>query len=337
MSNARIACAVVALTALMSCRLDASVGTLKADTYVSSANPSTNFGASTLINIGAGNSGLLQFDLSPIVSQLLTSVNPTPSSVAPIIGKATLTVFVNKAATAGTLTASPLLNSWTESTVTNSTLPSVGPTVGNTAVSAGGQFVTIDVTPIVQGWLSSNNDPSSPNYVGGGNFGIHLASPDGGVFILDTKEGTTTSHAASLDIDLATDFTGVLHKNLSQFSSTFWSANLMSIHLTGTNAAGGRIYYTIRATDGGSAVVGEEGVIQFLATANSITCSSQPTDKVSLGGLTSQCSVGFFNPGFQPGVGIFDTPTFFNSAPAVVNEIFFRIENLSGAVIRLEP
>jgi hypothetical protein len=111
----------------------------------------------------------------------------------------------------------------------------------------------------------------------------------------------------------------------------------MSIHLTGTNAAGGRIYYTIRATDGGSAVVGEEGVIQFLATANSITCSSQPTDKVSLGGLTSQCSVGFFNPGFQPGVGIFDTPTFFNSAPAVVNEIFFRIENLSGAVIRLEP
>ena len=67
--------------------------------------------------------------------------------------------------------------------------------------------MTIDITNLVNGWLDSNNDPASPNYVGGGNFGVYLASPDGGVFILDSKEGTTTSHQAQLDIELATDFT----------------------------------------------------------------------------------------------------------------------------------
>jgi hypothetical protein len=335
MSNARMVCAVLALTALMSCHLNASVGVLKGDTYVSTANAGTNFGAATLMNIGAGNSGLLQFDLSPAVSQLLTSANPTPSSVSPIIGKATLTVFINKAATAGTLSASPLLSTWAESSVTALTLPAAGSVTGSAAVTAGGQFVTIDVTALVQGWLSNNNNPASPNYVGGGNFGVSLTSPDGGVFILDTKEGTTTSHAASLDIDLASDFSGVLHKTLTLNAPAF--ASLMSIHLTGTNSAGGRIFYTIRATDSGTQVATEEGVIQFLATANTITCTVEMTDKLHLGTVASGCTPGFFNPLVQPGISIFDNVAFGTPAPIVVNEVFFRIENLSGAVIRLEP
>src|SRR5581483_9889106 len=58
-------------------------------------------------------------------------------------------------------------------------------------------------------------------------------------------------------------------KQLTLSSPGFTS--LMSIHLTGTHTAGGRIYYTIRATDGGSQIATEEGIIQYLATANSIT------------------------------------------------------------------
>jgi hypothetical protein len=333
MFKVRFVCAALALTTLMSCRLYASVGVLKGDTYVSVANGSTNFGASTLMNVGAGNSGLVQYDISPLVSQLLTGV--TPTTVAPIIGKATLTVFVNKAATAGTITAAPLLGSWSESTVTNSSLPVVGPVAGSAAVTAGAQYVSIDVTPIVQGWLSNNNDPTSPNYVGGGNFGIYLTSPDGGVFILDTKEGTTTSHAASLDVDLAANFTGVLHKTLTLSAPGFTS--LMSIHLLGTNTAGGRVFYMIRATDGGSQIATEEGVIQFNATANSITCTVQTTDKLHLGTVNSGCTPGFFNPLSQPGVSIFDNVSFSSPAPIVVHEVFYRIDNLSGATIRLEP
>lgn len=41
--------------------------------------------------------------------------------------------------------------------------------------------------------------------------------------------------------------------------------------------AGERIYYTVEATDGGSQIATEEGVIQWLATAtaNSIACTVQ--------------------------------------------------------------
>jgi hypothetical protein len=325
--------AAIALGAVMACRMHGGVGILKADTYVSSGSPSTNFGASTLMNIGAGNSGLVQFDFSPAVSRMLTGV--TPTTVTPILGHATLTVFVNKAVTAGTLSAAPLLGAWSESTVNFSTLPSQAPTVGSAPVSAGGQFVSIDVTPIVAGWLSNNNDPTSPNYVGGGNFGIYLSSPDGGVFILDTKEGTTTSHSAQLDIDLASNFTGTLRKDLTFSAPGFTS--LMSIHLTGTNTAGGRVFYMVRATDGGSQIATEEGVIQFNATANSITCTVQTTDKLHLGTVNSGCTPGFFNPLSQPGVSIFDNVTFSSPAPIVVHEVFYSIQNLSGAVIRLEP
>jgi hypothetical protein len=325
--------AALVVGALLACRAYAGVGILKGDTYVSSANAGANFGASTLINVGNGNSGLLQFDFSPVVSNLLTSV--TPSNTTPIIGKAVLTVFVNKAVTAGTLTAAPLLGAWTESTVTAATLPLQGPVAGSTAVSVGGQFVTIDVTNLVQGWLNNNNDPTSPGYVGGGNFGLYLTTPDGGVFILDSKEGTTTSHQAQLDIELATDFSGVLRKDLTLGSPGFTS--LMSILLTGTNTAGGRIFYTVRATDGGSQIATEEGVIQFLATANSITCTVQTDDKLHLGTVNSGCTPGFFNPGSHPGVSIFDNVTFSSPAPIVVHEVFYKIQNLSGAVIRLEP
>lgn len=113
--------------------------------------------------------------------------------------------------------------------------------------------------------------------------------------------------------------------------------SLMSIHLTGTHTAGGRIFYMVRATDGGSQIATEEGVIQYLATANSITCTVQTTDKLHLGTVNSGCTPGFFNPSSQPGVSIFDNVTFSSPAPIVVHEVYFTIENDSGSAIRLEP
>jgi TolA-binding protein len=112
--------------------------------------------------------------------------------------------------------------------------------------------------------------------------------------------------------------------------------SLMSIHLIGTHTAGGRIFYTVRATDGGSQIATEEGVIQYLATANSITCTVQTTDKLHLGTVNSGCTPGFFNPGSQPGISIFDNVSFSNPAPVVVHEVYFKVENESGAPIRLE-
>lgn len=113
--------------------------------------------------------------------------------------------------------------------------------------------------------------------------------------------------------------------------------SLMSIHLTGTHTAGGRIFYHIRATDGGSQIATETGVIQYTATANSITCTVQTADKLHLGTVNSGCTPGFFNPGSQPGISVFDNVSFSSPAPIVVHEVYFTITNESGAPIRLEP
>jgi hypothetical protein len=329
----RMCCIVFAGSALLPFGAQAGVGILKGDTYVSSASPSSNFGATPLLNVGAGNTALVQFDLAPVVSSITSNV--VNADTTPIIGKAILTVFVNKAVTGGTLSAAPLLSSWNEGAVNFGTVPPQAPAVGSAVVTAGGQFVQVDVTAAVRGWLNSNNDPTSSDYVGGGNFGLYLTSPDGGVFVLDSKEGTTTSHQAQLDIELDTEFSGTLKKNLTLSAPGFTS--LMSIHLTGTNTAGGRVWYMVRATDGGSQIATEEGVIQFLATANSITCTVQTTDKLHLGTVNSGCTPGFFNPLSQPGVSVFDNVTFSSPAPIVVHEVYFRVLNMSGAVIRLEP
>lgn len=307
-------------------------GTLIGDTYVNSASPGSNFGSATLINVNSTSSGLFQFNLAPSISRMLTNV--VNNSTTPVIGRATLTVYVNKVTVAGTLQVAPLLGSWGENTVTFATLPALGSVSGSASVSAPG-FITLDVTNEVQGWLNSDNNPASPNYVGGANFGLIVSTPDSGGFVLDSKESTSTSHQAELDIELATDFEGVLRKDLTLNSPGFTS--LMSIHLTGTNTAGGRIYYMVRATDGGSQIATEEGMIQFQATANSITCNVQATDKLHLGTVNSGCTPGFFNPASQPGVSVFDNVTFSSPAPIVVHEVYFRIQNLSGSVIRLEP
>jgi hypothetical protein len=111
----------------------------------------------------------------------------------------------------------------------------------------------------------------------------------------------------------------------------------MSVHLVGTHTAGGRIYYNIRATDGGSQIATETGIIQFTATANSITCTVQTADKLHLGTVNSGCTPGFFNPGSQPGISIFDNVSFSSPAPIVVHEVYFTITVESGAPVRLEP
>ena len=135
-----------------------------------------------------------------------------------------------------------------------------------------------------------------------------------------------------------------IHKTLTLSAPGFTS--LMSLGIPGTSTSGGRIQYTVRATDGGSQIATEEGVIQYLATANSITCTVQTTDKLHLGTVNSGCTPGFFNPSSQPGVSIFDNVTFSSPAPILEHDVYFRVINVSGQMntgavtpiqVRLEP
>ncbi|HZR28554.1 MAG TPA: hypothetical protein VFA71_07220 [Terriglobales bacterium] len=137
--------------------------------------------------------------------------------------------------------------------------------------------------------------------------------------------------------DLLVDRVIIVSKAKAMTLASPGFTSLMSIQLLGTHTAGGRIHYVIRATDGGSQIATESGVIQYLATANSITCTVQTTDKLHLGTVNSGCTPGFFNPGSQPGVSIFDNVSFSSPAPIVVHEVYFTIENESGSPVRLEP
>ncbi len=161
---------------------------LVGDTYVSSANPSLNFGNAPSLSVGGTNTALLQFDLSAL---------PTNAGLTASVVTATLRVFVNRVGTAGLLTAATGKGPWTESGVTYSNAPPQFLASENAQVNSGGQYVSLDVTGIVNGWIGN----SFPNY------GIHLSST--GELFLDSKESTTTSHPATLDVTLFFEPTGL--------------------------------------------------------------------------------------------------------------------------------
>ena len=155
-----------------------------ADTYISSLNPSTSYGSVGMLSVGNGGSVLIRFDLSKL-----------PAGVLPAnVQHATLSVFVNRVNTVGAMDVSTVASSWSEAT-TFATAPAVGALSRTVAVSQTNSWITLDVTGLVQGWLAT---PSS-------NFGVYISpaasSPSTWVY-LDSKENTTTSHPARLDIGL---------------------------------------------------------------------------------------------------------------------------------------
>src|SRR5262245_57154890 len=94
--NVRASCRILSACASvwLACGAASAAGiSVSADTYVSTSSPGTNYGTATLINVGAGNSALIQFDLSSLPSGL-TAAN---------IGKATVTFYVNSASVPGSV------------------------------------------------------------------------------------------------------------------------------------------------------------------------------------------------------------------------------------------
>ena len=152
---------------------------LTGDAHVSLTRSTTNFGTLANLYVGNGNTALLQFDLSTLPAGL----------TAGQISRATLTVFVNRVNTGGTVSLSPVTSAWSESAVTYATIPAIGPPVNGFTAATAGQYVTLDVTSLVQGWVTA---PAT-------NFGLALTSTVANV-LLDSKENDETGHAATLDI-----------------------------------------------------------------------------------------------------------------------------------------
>lgn len=241
-----------------------------------------------------------------------------------------------------------------------------GQIVANAAVvplGAGGAITTVtglsgaDLVIDVNGYYALSGDrnpgaasPGTDFTIQAGGASVGAADLKGGTMTISGGIGTGLGGGGDIHVqtagandlsgttdDLLVDRRIVVAKGKAMTLTSPGFTSLMSIHLTGTHTAGGRIFYTVRATDGGSQIATESGVIQYLATANSITCTVQTTDKLHLGTVNSGCTPGFFNPLSQPGVSIFDNVSFSSPAPIVVHEVYFTIENESGSSIRLEP
>src|SRR6266478_23597 len=104
-----------------------------ADTYVSSTSAATNFGNATSMSIGAGNTGLIQFDLSQL----------PPGLTLAQINKATMTFYVNTVVTAGSVDVAQVTSAWTETGVNNNNRATyLSPFALGVATTTARQYVT---------------------------------------------------------------------------------------------------------------------------------------------------------------------------------------------------
>jgi hypothetical protein len=158
-----------------------------ADTFVSSLTPRANYGPSIILVVQQGANSYLQFNLSAL-------------PVGAHVSKATLRLFVDGVLRPGSFDVYQLNSPWNENTLTYNTPP---PALGTSATGGNpisvtsatmNQFLLIDITSTVQGW------------VGGGvtNNGVALSvAGDGkGIFSFDSKESLLTGNGPELEIVL---------------------------------------------------------------------------------------------------------------------------------------
>ncbi|MGA9558115.1 MAG: DNRLRE domain-containing protein [Terriglobales bacterium] len=184
-SNLRINPLLFLILSLVACGTAFGQLTPSQDSYINTADPTTNYGAQKLLDVESSQTTYIQFDLSAIPSGY-TGANIT---------KASLKLYVNAVTKAGSLNVDYVNGSWSESTITANTAPALGTTIAASVpltTADKNQYIVVDITPAVQAWLN-----------GTANDGIALVgnSPVNATF--DSKESTTTSHSAELDIVFA--------------------------------------------------------------------------------------------------------------------------------------
>ncbi len=161
----------------------AQTAPLTGDSFIAPGSPNS-YGAVVNVNTGgpSGFQGLWLFDLTLL----------PPGTTAASVSGASLRLFVNKIGTAGAVNLNAVTSPWSESTVNGFSPPGTGALVaGPIGVSVAGSYISIPVTSQVQAWLNG-----APNY------GLIVTAVGSTSVSFDSKENTTTSHPAVLEIDL---------------------------------------------------------------------------------------------------------------------------------------
>jgi hypothetical protein len=156
-----------------------------ADTYVSNSLPKTNFGNSIVLIVQSGVTSYVRFNLGTV---------PAGASIS----KATLRLYVDAVGKSGSFDVYEIDNAWNESSLIYNTAPPLGTSVTGghpipVSSSTMNQFLLIDITPLVQNWVSG----AIPNN------GIALATTGSGSFSFDSKESLLTGNGPELEIVLS--------------------------------------------------------------------------------------------------------------------------------------
>lgn len=184
-------------------------------------NRNHNYGTQPLVDVdgnpAATSVGYIQFDLSAIPAGY-TSANVT---------KASLKLYVNQVYGAGSFDVYSIDGPWSEGTITYDNAPVLGSVVSSSVslpYPYSEQYIVIDITSAVQGWVAT---PAS-------NYGIALvATQDKPISVsFDSKENTGTSHPAELDIV----FTGAVTSINTPNGSGLMGGGTGNVSLSLTNA-----------------------------------------------------------------------------------------------------
>ena len=157
------------------------------DSYTNTAASATNFGSAATLGVASGDASIqtayIQFDLSAIPADY----------GATNVAKATLKLYVNRVTAAGSFNVDYVNGSWVEKTITTNLAPALGTTIASSVpltAASSNNYLQIDVTSAVQEWLNKSQT----------NDGIALVANSGLAATFDSKENTTQSHPAELDI-----------------------------------------------------------------------------------------------------------------------------------------
>jgi len=156
---------------------------LVADTFVTVFKQNKKYGQRDFLRVSNNRRTLLRFDLSNLPEN--TGSNQ--------VSQATLFLWANQTDRAGGLSLQGIGSDWNETTITNGTLPGLGPMLARTQVAVDQQWITVDLTGTVKNWI---DNPAA-------NFGVALTSdsePNNTDVTFHSREYDSGQHAPRLEV-----------------------------------------------------------------------------------------------------------------------------------------